>query len=106
MLSNRIASNSSRTANIMSKSSPIILILGAGPNIGQGVARAFTAKGYRVALAARRATEGHNTANEVHIHSDFTDPGAVVNAFSKTKSLLGIPSVVVYNGVHNRSTLW
>jgi NADP-dependent 3-hydroxy acid dehydrogenase YdfG len=36
------------TANI-----PIILILGAGPNIGQAVARTFASKGYKIALAAR-----------------------------------------------------
>ena len=84
----------------MSKASPIVLILGAGPNIGNSVAQAFAAKGYRVALAARKATEANNTADKVHIQSDFTDSGSVVNAFSKVKSLLGIPSVVVYNGMH------
>lgn len=85
----------------MSKSSPIILILGAGPNIGSGVAQAFAAKGYRVALAARKASEANNTANEFHIQSgDFADPSSVVNVFSKVKTLLGIPSVVVFNGEH------
>ena len=84
----------------MSKVSPIILILGAGPNIGQSVARAFRAKGYRVALAARRVTEANNTADEIYIQSDFTDASSVVNAFSKVKASLGIPSVVVYNGEH------
>ena len=97
-----IASFPSHKIRIMSKTSPVILILGAGPNIGQNVGRAFAAKGYRVALAARKASEAHNTADEIHIQSDFTDSGAVVNAFSKVKSLLGIPSVVVYNGVHRQ----
>ncbi|KAK9243407.1 putative short-chain dehydrogenase [Lipomyces tetrasporus] len=80
-----------------SSSSPIILILGAGPNIGQGVARAFAAKGYQVALASRRANEAHNAGNEVHIQSDFSDPNSIVNVFAKVKASLGIPSVVVYN---------
>ena len=84
----------------MSKASPIVLILGAGPNVGQSVARAFTAKGYRVALAARRATEADNTTDEIYIQSDFTDANSVVNVFSKVKASLGIPSVVVYNGKH------
>ena len=84
----------------MSKTSPVILILGAGPNIGQSVARAFAAKGYRVALAARKASEAHDTADQTHIQSDFADPSSVVNAFSKVKESLGIPSVVVYNGEH------
>ena len=88
----------------MSTASPVILILGAGPNIGQSVAQAFAAKGYRVALAARRATEAHNTADEIHVQSDFTDPGSVINAFSQAKASLGIPSVVVYNGTHHIAT--
>ena len=83
----------------MSKTSPIVLILGAGPNIGNAVAQAFASKGYRVALAARKATEANNTADKIHIQSDFTDSSSVVNTFSKVKSLLGIPSVVVYNGM-------
>ena len=90
----------------MAQIPPVILILGAGPNIGQSVGRAFAERGYRVALAARKASDAHNTANEIHIKSDFTDPGAVVNAFSTVKSSLGIPSVVVYNGVHIASRWW
>ena len=83
----------------MSTTSPIILILGAGPRIGRSVAKAFAAKGYKVALASRKASNATNNANEFHVQSDFADPGAVVNAFSEVKALLGIPSVVVYNGV-------
>ncbi len=75
------------------------MIFGAGANIGHHVAKAFAAKGYKVALAARRAKEADNTADQIHIPSDLTDPNSVVNAFSKVKALLGaVPSVVVYNG--------
>lgn len=84
----------------MSTTSPIILILGAGPRIGTSVAKAFAAKGYKVALASRKASEANNTANEVHIQSDFADPCTVANTFSQVKASLGIPSVVVYNGVY------
>ncbi|RDW59920.1 hypothetical protein BP6252_13007 [Coleophoma cylindrospora] len=77
--------------------SPVILILGAGPNVGQHVARAFAAKGYKVALASRRLREEDSTANEVHISSDLSDPSSIATAFSKVKALLGLPSVVVYN---------
>lgn len=83
----------------MSATSPIILILGAGPRIGTSVAKVFAAKGYKVALTSRKASEANNTANEIHIQSDFADPGNVVSAFSQVKAALGIPSVVVYNGV-------
>lgn len=82
----------------MPSTSPVILILGAGPNIGQHVARAFASKGYKVALAARRLKEEDNTADQINIPSDFLDPNAVVNAFLKVKTLLGVPSVVIYNG--------
>ena len=88
----------------MSIQSPIVLILGAGPNIGQAVARAFAAKGYRTALTSRKAIEANNTDNEIQIQADFTDPSSVVNAFSKVKSVLGMPpSVVVYNGISSCS---
>lgn len=84
----------------MSTTSSIVLIFGAGPRIGASVANAFAAKGYKVALASRKASEADNTANEIHIHSDLADPGTVADAFSKVKASLGIPSVVVYNGVY------
>jgi NAD(P)-dependent dehydrogenase (short-subunit alcohol dehydrogenase family) len=82
----------------MPNTSPVILILGAGSNIGNHVARAFAAKGYKVALAARRLKEADNNADQINIPSDLSDPSSVVNAFSKVKSLLGVPSVVIYNG--------
>ena len=82
----------------MASTSPIILILGAGPRVGASVAKAFAAKGYRVALSSRKASNANNTAGEVHVQSDFADPNTVENAFLKVKELVGIPSVVVYNG--------
>ena len=82
----------------MPGTSPVILILGAGPNIGQAVARIFASKGYKVALAARSLREADSTDNQLNITSDFTNPDDVVNAFTKVKKVLGIPSVVVYNG--------
>lgn len=84
----------------MSTTSPIILIFGAGPRIGTSIAKAFTAKGYKVALTSRKASEADNTANQIHIQSDLADPHTVVNAFSQVKASLGIPSVVVYNGMY------
>jgi NAD(P)-dependent dehydrogenase (short-subunit alcohol dehydrogenase family) len=89
----------------MPAASPVILILGAGPNIGSHVAKAFAAKGYKVALAARRVKEADNTADQVNIPSDLSDPNSVINAFSKVKALLGLPSVVVYNGRTTTSEL-
>ena len=83
----------------MAATSPVVLILGAGSNIGRHVAQAFAAKGYRIALAARRLKEEDNTPNELNIPSDLSDPNSVVNVFSKVRASFGVPSVVVYNGM-------
>ena len=84
----------------MPTTSPIILILGAGPRIGTSVGKAFAEKGYKVALSSRKASEANNTANEIHIQSDLSNPATVVKAFDQVKAALGIPSVVVYNGAY------
>ncbi|KAF2718889.1 putative short-chain dehydrogenase [Polychaeton citri CBS 116435] len=80
----------------MAATSQVILIFGSGPNVGQHVARAFAAKGYKIALVSRNPKE-QDSANQVNIASDLSDPDAVIDAFTKVKSLLGLPSVVVYN---------
>lgn len=82
----------------MSNSSPIVLILGAGSNIGRHVARAFASKGYKTALVARSLKEADNTTDQINIPGDLSDPNFIASAFSKVKSSLGLPSVVVYNG--------
>lgn len=79
-------------------SAPVAIIFGAGSNVGQAVAKAFTAKGYKVAILARRLQEGDESDGQLRINADLTDPDSVVQAFSRVKSKLGIPSVVVYNG--------
>lgn len=83
----------------MAAKHPVALILGAGPNIGQSVARKFASNGYKVALAARSLKETDSTDDTLNIPSDFSKTEDVVNAFTKTKEALGIPSVVVFNGM-------
>lgn len=78
--------------------SPVVLILGAGANIGTNVARAFAAKGYKVALAARKLQDETNEEGQLTIRSDFADPNSVIDVFAKVREVLGEPSVVVYNG--------
>lgn len=82
----------------MAAKSPVVLILGAGPNIGQAVARHFASNGYKVALAARSVKEADNTDTQLNIPADFSKTEDTINAFEKTKQVFGIPSVVVYNG--------
>ncbi len=69
--------------------SPVVLILGAGPRVGAHVARAFHAKGYRVALVSKSRKD---------IEEDFSIPSSVESVFTKVRNLLGTPNVVVYSG--------
>ncbi|GME34115.1 hypothetical protein GTA08_BOTSDO03268 [Neofusicoccum parvum] len=79
-------------------SHPVLLILGAGPNIGQSTADAFAAKGYKVALVARGKEDGWGPNGELEIRGDLSDPETIPRVFSKVKSEFGHPSVVIYNG--------
>ena len=91
-------SDFSLTFQTMPSTSPIVLILGAGPKVGLPAAKAFASKGYKVAVAARSLKEADSTDDQLNIKSDFANPDDVINAFTKVKKELGIPSVVVYNG--------
>jgi NAD(P)-dependent dehydrogenase (short-subunit alcohol dehydrogenase family) len=77
---------------------PILLILGAGPNIGHSISHLFTSSGYKVALASRSQKESDSTATHLHIPCDFSSTSSVTNAFTTVHKAFGIPSVVVYNG--------
>ncbi|KAK9489601.1 hypothetical protein V1508DRAFT_427551 [Lipomyces doorenjongii] len=73
----------------------IAFILGAGPNIGQHVAKKFAANGYKVAVCSR---SGVTTSDDyLGIKADFTDPLTVTSAFKQVRESWGDPSVVVYN---------
>lgn len=78
--------------------SQVLLILGAGPNAGASIAKAFAEKGYKVALAARRADPKNNTPNELHIPVDLSVPTSVVDVFPQVEKEFGFPNVVIYNG--------
>lgn len=83
----------------MASKVPIILILGAGSRIGHPVAQLFASKGFRVVLVARSLTESDSTDEQLHIVGDFTQPDDIVKAFAKVKKEMGVPSVVLYNGI-------
>lgn len=84
---------------------PIILVLGAGGNIGAAVSRRFQSAGYRVALVSRSATESApsgGSPNVVTLKADLTDPSTIAPLFSRVSSAFGgsspaVPSVVVFN---------
>jgi NAD(P)-dependent dehydrogenase (short-subunit alcohol dehydrogenase family) len=71
-----------------------VLIIGAGPNIGLGAAKAFAAAGYKVALASR------SKASDLYKHFSFdaSKPETVPQLFEGVRKELGDPKVVIYNG--------
>ncbi|MCJ1401956.1 hypothetical protein MMC11_005173 [Xylographa trunciseda] len=75
-------------------SSPVILILGAGGNIGAHTARVFAAKGFKVALMSRTKKPGDD---HLQIQADLSDPQSVAAVFDQVRKVLGPPSVVVHN---------
>ena len=83
-------------------SPPVLFVLGAGPKIGLSVAYAFSIKGYKVALAARSLEDGFSTEGYLHVRLDLSNTADIEVAFGKVKKSLGIPSVVVYNGLSHR----
>ena len=98
---------------------PVIAVVGAGPGIGEAVARRFATEGYVVALLAR--TEDKLRTMAQGIDADFS-PGTaryyitdlrveaqVISSFSTIRSELGPVQVLVYNAgarrVNGRSVL-
>ncbi|KAF6232799.1 hypothetical protein HO173_009013 [Letharia columbiana] len=75
--------------------SPVILLLGAGANIGHGIAQRFSSSGYKVAIASRSGKSARGT-DYLSVKADLTQPQDVKSVFDTVKSELGIPSVVVY----------
>ena len=80
-------------------SSSVLLIIGAGANIGQSVADAFVARGWRVASAARSRHDHAVDDARLDLHVDLSKPETVPTLFAKVKAHFGRPpSAVVYNG--------
>lgn len=76
------------------------LIVGAGPGISASVARALSAAGLEVGLAARNVEKLTPLAEELAAKTfavDASDPAAVERLFEEADEHLGEPDVVVYN---------
>ncbi|KAI1347862.1 NAD(P)-binding protein [Xylaria sp. FL0043] len=79
-------------------SSPVVLILGAGPRVGASVAGKFAADGYKVAIASREETGGQNEKGYLSLKAEFNDPESIPALFDAVKAeFKAAPSVVVYN---------
>ena len=78
---------------------PVVLILGAGPGLGQYTARVFAEKAWRVASASRIRKDQLLENGQLDLHVDVTDPESTENVFYKVKRFFGeCPTVVIYNG--------
>ena len=78
--------------------SKVLLILGAGGNVGASVAKLFAQNGYKVAIAARRLQDSVNEDGHLQIQADLAQADSVEAAFDKVAAKFGTPNVVVYNG--------
>jgi NAD(P)-dependent dehydrogenase (short-subunit alcohol dehydrogenase family) len=85
-------------------SPPVILILGAGANIGAAVARKFSQEGYKVAAAARNVHKDVADTSDLTIKADFSDPTSIKGVFDEVTSKVGIPNVVLYNAATVKPT--
>lgn len=98
---------------------PVIAVVGAGPGIGEAVARRFAAEGFAVALLARTEEKlktmakgittdyGQSTAR--YYITDLRIEKSVISSFERIKAELGPVNVLVYNAgarrVNGRSIL-
>ena len=78
-------------------SEPVILIFGAGANVGLAVARKFKQQGYKVAAVSRTIKEDLKQVADKTIASSLT-PEEVKAIYSEVEKDLGPPNVVIYNG--------
>ena len=88
-------------------SKPVLAVVGAGPGIGEAVARKFVSEGFTVALLARTETKlqemvssiasdfGSHTAK--YYITDLRVESDIIKTFASIKQDLGPVNVLVYN---------
>ena len=77
---------------------PVVLILGAGPRVGNSVADKFASNGYTVAIASRKGTNTKTAEGYFSLKADFVKPDSVPALFDAVRTeSRNFPSVVVYN---------
>ncbi|KAH8817390.1 putative short-chain dehydrogenase [Xylogone sp. PMI_703] len=77
-------------------SKPILLVLGAGNNVGASTASFFAKQGYRVALVSRSISP-KDYPEHLTIKADLADVEAIKGAFEQVRRELGDPNVVLHN---------
>lgn len=86
---------------------PVIAVVGAGPGIGEAVARRFVAEGFVTALLARTEDKLQNMVNGIeadfgrgsarYFITDLRNEASVISSFEAIRSELGQVSVLIYN---------
>jgi len=80
---------------------PVVLVLGAGSNVGKALSSKFSKAGYSVALAARSFANGETPDGHLGIKVDLSDPKSIPSVFAKVKETLGAaPATVIYNAAN------
>ncbi len=79
-------------------SSKVILVLGAGPNVGLSIVKHFSENGYKTTAVSRNPTAELSKIADLALSADFSKPESIKLIFDEVKSKLGVPNVVVYNG--------
>jgi short-subunit dehydrogenase len=72
----------------------IVLILGAGSNLGLHIAKHFKSHGFKIAIVSRNLKIHH----EDSIYEDLADPANMKAIFEECRKHLEIPNIVIYNG--------
>jgi NAD(P)-dependent dehydrogenase (short-subunit alcohol dehydrogenase family) len=76
---------------------PGAVIIGAGPGIGQSVARRFAREGLPITLVSRSAKTLEGVAPLLSLAADSTDETALRAALDTAVEEFGLPEIVVYN---------
>ncbi|KAH8591249.1 putative short-chain dehydrogenase [Bisporella sp. PMI_857] len=76
---------------------PVLLLFGAGRNIGLEVTRKFIAEGWKVATVSRNPSDELKSIASLTILADLADPTSINGIFDRVEKELGALQVVVYN---------
>eukprot|EP00794_Sanderia_malayensis_P019134 gene19134-21051_t len=88
----------------------IAFVTGGGTGLGQGMVKALSALGAKVAIMSRRLEVLQKTAEEITketgnpvlaLQGDVRDPEAVKNAVDALESEFGLPNIVINNAAGN-----
>lgn len=85
--------------------SPVCIIVGYGPGVAHGIAQAFAAEGFQLALLSRHPDNHRELLDgllEQRIQAqafatDASQPASVAKALALASSTLGEPEVLIYN---------